>query len=79
MQEYIETNIGEKITIRSLADSAGYSPWHSARTFKEVTGDTPFDYIRKLRLSRAANRLRDDDEKIVDVAFDFVFARRQKW
>jgi AraC-like DNA-binding protein len=56
-----------------LAAEAGYSPWHAAKIFKELTGKSPFDYIRKLRMSRAAVKLRDEDVKIVDVAFDFVF------
>lgn len=56
-----------------LANEAGYSPWHTARIFKELTGNAPFEYIRKLRLSRAAMKLRDMDVKIVDVAFDFLF------
>ncbi len=41
--------------------------------FKELTGKTPFDYIRSLRLSRAALHLRDEGGKVLDVAFDFVF------
>jgi len=73
MQEYIEAHINEKITLRQLADAAGYSPWHSARIFKELTGKTPFDYIRLRRLSRAALRLRDEGPKVIDVALDFVF------
>jgi AraC family transcriptional regulator len=36
-------------------------------------GKSPFEYIRAVRLSRAAVRLRDESVKIVDVAFDFVF------
>jgi AraC family transcriptional regulator len=56
-----------------LADAAGYSPWHFARLFKELTGKTPFEYIRALRLSWAAVRLRDEDVRVIDVAFDFVF------
>lgn len=73
MQDYIEEHITEPITLFKLADAAGYSPWHCARIFKELTGKTPFEYIRILRLSRAAVRLRDEDVKIIDVAFDFVF------
>ncbi|MFZ5988778.1 MAG: helix-turn-helix domain-containing protein [Bacillota bacterium] len=73
MQDYIEEHITESITLYKLANAAGYSPWHSARIFKELTGKTPFDYIRALRLSRAAVKLRDEDVRIVDVAFDFVF------
>ena len=73
MQNYIGARLREKITLKQLAEAAGYSPWHSARIFKELTGRTPFDYIRSLRLSRAALALRDEEYKIIDVAFDFVF------
>jgi AraC-like DNA-binding protein len=73
MQDFIEAHIHQPITLHKLADAAGYSPWHAARIFKAVTGKSPFEYIRNLRLSRAALMLRDEDVKIVDVAFDFVF------
>jgi AraC-like DNA-binding protein len=73
MQSFIEANLHRPITLRMLADAAGYSPWYAARIFKALTGRSPFDYIRYVRLSRAAVRLRDEDVKVVDVAFDFVF------
>jgi len=73
MQEYIETKLREPITLKELADAAGYSPWHAARLFKEATGLTPFDYIRSRRLTKAALTLRDGDERVIDVALDFVF------
>lgn len=73
MQEYIEVRLREPITLLELADAAGYSPWHAARLFKEATGLTPFDYIRSRRLTNAALRLRDGDERVLDVALDFVF------
>jgi AraC-like DNA-binding protein len=73
MQSYIETHLTSPITLHKLANAAGYSPWHAAKVFKELTGKTPFDYIRAVRLTRAAFRLRDENVKVVDVAFDFVF------
>ena len=73
MQDLIESRITERITLHTLAQAAGYSPWHSDRIFKELTGKTPFEYIRALRLSRAAEKLRDNNSRIIDVAFDFVF------
>lgn len=73
MQDYIEGHISEPITLYMLAKAACYSPWHSARIFKELTGKPPFEYIRSLRLSLAAVKMRDESTKIVDVAFDFVF------
>jgi len=73
MQAYIEEHLQEPITLHSLASAAGYSPWHAAKIFKTLTGKSPFEYIRAVRLSRAAMRLRHEDVRIVDVAFDFVF------
>jgi len=73
MQAFIEEHLQEPITLHNLASAAGYSPWHAAKIFKALTGKTPFEYIRAVRLSRAAMRLREEDVRIVDVAFDFVF------
>ncbi|MGB7605339.1 MAG: helix-turn-helix domain-containing protein [Lutisporaceae bacterium] len=74
MQDYVEQNINEPITLYNVAQVAGYSPWHSERIFKELIGKTLFEYIRAIRLSRAAIKLRDNQKlRIVDVAFDFIF------
>lgn len=74
LQEYIEKNIGSPMTLPSLARVVGYSPFHTARIFKELTGKTLFEYIRQLRLSKAAILLRDDKTvRVLDVALDFVF------
>ena len=73
MQDCIEQHLTEPISLYMLAQAAGYSPFHSERIFKEMTGKTPFDYIRALRLSRAAIKLWNKDTRVIDVAFDFVF------
>ncbi len=73
MQTYIEQHITRQITLKELAGAAGYSPWHAARLFSALTGVSPFEYIRARRLTQAALRLRDGDDKVLDVALDFVF------
>jgi len=73
MQDYIEEHLNEEITMKQLSEAAGYSPWHAARMFRESTGRAPFEYIRSMRLTRAALALRDEGPKIIDVALDFVF------
>ena len=74
MQEYIQLHFAEEISLAGLAKAAGYSPWYSARIFKELTGLAPADYIRRVRLSKSALRLRDEPVKIADVAFEVGFA-----
>lgn len=73
MQEYIHANLKSVITLGDLARAAGYSQWHSARIFKLITGKSPFEYLRALRLSKAALYLRDNRARVIDVALDFVF------
>ncbi len=73
VQAFIEDHLGEPITLLQLAKICRCSPWHTSRIFKEVTGKTPFEYIRDFRLSRAASRLIEDDARVIDIAFDFLF------
>lgn len=73
MQQYIADHIKEPITQHRLAVAAGYSQFYSARIFKELTGQTPFEYIRKMRLSQSAMVLRMENVRVIDVALDFVF------
>lgn len=73
MQRFIEANLESPVTMAQLAREARYSQWHAARVFREITGRSPFEYLRLRRLTVAAERLRSSDVRVVDVAFDFVF------
>ena len=73
MQDYIESNLEQDISLADLAKAAGYSPWYAYRLFQSLIHMTPAVYIRRLRLSRSALRLRDEKVKIIDVAYDSGF------
>ena len=73
MQDYIEMHLDADITMTDLARVAGYSPWHAYRLFDSLLHLTPAAYIRRLRLSKSALRLRDEKLKIIDVAYDSGF------
>ena len=73
MQDYIEAHLDANISMADLANVAKYSPWYSYRLFVDLLHMTPAVYIRRLRLSKSALRLRDEKVKIIDVAFDFGF------
>ena len=73
MQDCIENRLGEKISLAELAAAARFSPWYAARIFRELTGLPPADYIRRLRLSRSAARLRDRRVRVIDVAGELGF------
>ena len=73
MQDYIEENLSQEIRLSDLAQSSLFSPWYSYRLFREQLGVTPAEYVRKLRLSRAAEALREKKAKVIDIAFDLGF------
>ena len=73
MQDHIKEHIGEAITLEDLSKAAGYSKSHSLRIFKELTGSTPFEYIRRYRLTQGAKYLMDGNPRIADVASDCAF------
>lgn len=73
MQDYIELHLGEDISMADLAKVSLYSPWYSYRLFTQLLNITPSDYIRRLRLSKSAIKLRDEEMKIIDVAYEVGF------
>jgi len=59
--------------LRELARKARLSPYHFLRTFQSVAGVTPHQYLLRLRLQRAAVRLRTEPTKVVDIALESGF------
>jgi len=77
MQEYILAHHGEEITLEHLACAAAYSPWHALRAFSELTGKTPFEYLRSVRLTEAAKKLRDTEASVLDIALEASFGSHE--
>ena len=73
MQDYMEAHLTEEITLGDLARVSLFSPWYAHRLFRECTGLTPGEYLRRLRLARSALRLRRGNVRVVDVAADLGF------
>ncbi len=73
MQDYIEAHLDTDISMAELSNVSRYSPWYSYRLFVDLLHMTPAVYIRRLRLSKSALRLRDEKVKIIDIAFDTGF------
>ena len=73
MQDYIHDHLSEEISMADLAKAASFSPWYARRIFIRYLGMTPAGYIRRLKLSRSALRLRDESGQILDVAMDMGY------
>ncbi len=73
MQDYILEHFPEEITLADLARVASFSPWYAHRLFREMTGISPAEYIRKVRLTEAAKRLKSEKCRVTDLAMDLGF------
>ena len=73
MQDYITEHIREEITIDDLARCSSFSPGYARKLFLKHLGMTPTVYIRRLKLSKSALRLRDEKISVLDVAMDMGF------
>ena len=76
---YIERNLSDDLDLDACARAAGYSKYYFLRVFREATGMTPADYIRKRRLSEIAKRIREGGEPIADIAFACGFNSKENF
>jgi len=71
---YIRQNTSEKLPLDKLAKEANYSVFHFQKIFKSVVGETPKQYIKRVRLENAAHLLTlTSNISIFEVAFDNGF------
>ena len=55
--QYITFNLGEKLSLEKLAKEAYFSPFHFHRLFSAIIGETPNEFINRLRIEKAAGML----------------------
>ncbi len=67
---YIQGHLDDAISMETLARVAAYSPFHFHRVFRGMVGETVTEHVRRLRLERAAHRLKHGDAPIVRLAFE---------
>ncbi|MEC9347954.1 MAG: AraC family transcriptional regulator [Pseudomonadota bacterium] len=71
--DYIRTHGDDGLDLDALAGAAAMSRFHFLRTFRAVTGRTPWQHVLERRLNRAAVRLVADAEPVAAIAFDCGF------
>lgn len=51
--DYIEKNIEKQFSLVELASQASFSKYHFDRIFLAMVGETPFQFINRVRLEKA--------------------------
>src|SRR6476620_9483872 len=68
-QRYIRLHLSDPMTLGRIAREAGSSSYHFARLFNAYVGETPFEFLRRLRLVMALRMLQEDsDASVTEIA-----------
>ena len=67
MLQYIDEHYSDNITINEIAESVSLSVSECLRCFHRTIGTTPIQYLKSLRIKKAAELLTNTDMKIVDI------------
>lgn len=72
--EYIGEHYGEELTIPQLSRLCFFSEYHFMRFFKKYTGTSCLEYIKNLRLEKAASRLARGGSSVLDISLSCGFS-----
>jgi AraC family transcriptional regulator len=68
--QHIEQHLDDDLSLPDLAEVACFSPFHFHRVFQALTGEGVAEHVRRLRLERAAVRLRSTSRSILEIALE---------
>jgi AraC-like DNA-binding protein len=71
--QFIELHFRRTLSLEELSALVGISPYHFLRTFRQVVGLTPHQFLLRRRLREAALRLRTTAESVLDIALEAGF------
>jgi AraC family transcriptional regulator len=66
--EHMAAHLDSSLELESLAGIAHFSPWHFHRVYRELTGETVGDAVRRMRLHRAAGELLRSGQDLAPIA-----------
>lgn len=72
--DYIENNLDKDLSLDELAEVSCFSKYHFSRIFDAMVGETPFEFIKRIRLEKAASLLRiHPRQTVTEIALDCGF------
>src|SRR5215468_8163948 len=77
VKEFIHAKIEDDLTLSDIAQSIGLSTAHFSEMFRKSTGETPHQFVLRLRVERAKEMLRSAESRVLDVAIACGFKTQQ--
>jgi two-component system response regulator YesN len=75
VEAFVRDRLGERLTLRDVADRFAFSPNYFGQLFKEETGEKFNDYVTRLRIEKAKELLGDPKLRVFEVAHQVGFKK----
>jgi AraC-like DNA-binding protein len=72
-KDLIDRDYGQPLDVPALARAAHASTAHFSRAFKRAFGETPHQYLRRRRIERAKELLRESGLSVTEVSLEVGF------
>jgi len=76
---HVQTNLEDDLSLETLAERVGFSAYHFHRLFRDAIGEPVKEHVRRLRLEKAAYRLKVSEEAILRLAMDAGFKTHESF
>ncbi len=76
---HIQANLDSDLSLENLSTHAGLSPAHLHRLFKIVVGETPKEYVARIRIERSAFRMTIQESSLLEIALDCGFRNHETY
>jgi AraC-like DNA-binding protein len=73
-RDAMDRNFARPLDVAAVAAVAHVSPAHFSRQFRATFDETPHAYLRRRRVERAMELLRETDRSVTEICFDVGFA-----
>jgi AraC family transcriptional regulator len=75
--ELVHAEIEDELSLNKMAEAAGLSAAHFSQMFRKSTGESPHQFVLRLRVERAKEMLRAPKARVLDVAIACGFKTQQ--
>jgi AraC family transcriptional regulator len=74
--DFVIADLRQDLSLETLAEQVGYSPYHFARLFRQTVGESPHQFVLRQRIEKAKDLLKATNAPLANVALESGFANQ---
>jgi AraC family transcriptional regulator len=74
--DYVQAHLDQPLSLEALAQQTGYNPYHFTRLFRRAMGESPHQFVLRLRVEQAQRLLAETSLPLAEIAAACGFAHQ---